>query len=292
VVKLLFISLLLSLLLPLSACLSTATVLEEPVTFKSTDNSPKRVVIMPFYNRTEKEGLEVTVRESFYNHFSSKNFHDVELHEIDGSIQALEKLYSKPWQDISALELGNFFNADFIIYGDVKIFNKMYLLLYSQMALQLEVTMIDVISGNVCFSKTVEKTLRCGDIPLSPLSVFSVAFRSGLNIKESRIIDLADKVSRAFAESIPEPASSTEEFWGVTIQIASFAEKERALQTIKELNKKGFALRMEEVVFNNKTWYRIMGGPYLETTAREIKETIADGKRFHPIVIHTSSAES
>ena len=291
-VKLLLLSLLLSLLLPLSACLSTATVIEEPLSLPSKDNSPKRVVVMPFYNQTEKEGLEVAVRESFYNHFSSKNFHDVELHEIDGSIQALEKLYAKPWQDISVAELGNFFNADFIIYGDVKIFRKIYLLFYSQMSLQLEVTMIDAVNDNVCFSETVEKTLRCGDIPLSPLAIFSVAFRSGLNIKESRIIDLADKVSRVFAENIPEPALSTEEFPGVTIQIASFAEKERALQTIKELDEKGFALRMEEVVFNNKTWYRIMGGPYLETTAREIKETIADGKRFYPIVIHTSSAES
>jgi len=283
--------LLLSLLLSVTACLSTAALHETPIPFKCTGNSSKRVAILPFHNQTQKKGLEVAVRESFYNHFSSKNFHDVELHEIDGSIQALEKLYAKPWQGISVAELGNFFNADFIVYGDVKIFKKMYLLFYSQMTLQVEVKMIDVISGNVCFSETVEKTLRSGDLPLSPLSIFSIAFRSGLNIKEGRIVNLANRVSRAFAESIPEPASSTEEFLGVTIQIASFAEKKRALQTIQELEAKGLNLRVEEVIFNNRTLYRIMGGPYLKTTAMQIKETIAADKRFFPIVIHNPTAE-
>lgn len=276
----------------MAACISTTPVNERQASFASTDNTPKRVVVMPFYNHTQKEGLEIAVRESFYNHFSSKNFHDIELHEVDGCIQPLEKRYARPWQDISVAEIGEFFNADFIIYGHITSFRKIYLLLYSQMTLEVEVQMIDATTGNVLFSETVEKNLCNGDIPLSPLSIFSVAFRSGLNIQEDRIIDLADKVSKVLVERIPEPSLSTEEFLGVTIQVASFSEKERALQTIKELEKKGFDLRMEKVIFKNKVWYRVLGGPYLETKAKKIKEDIATDKRFYPIMIAHSSAES
>ncbi len=277
------------LLAPLfSACLAPPPIKEKPFFLASKDRSPKRVVVMPFSNRTQKEEIEVKMRKSFYNHFSSKNYYDIELFEVDNSIKSLEKLYAKPWQDIPVPELGKFFNADFIICGEIKVFRKIFLFLYSQMTLSVEAKMMDTVSGDTVFSETVVRSLVSGDIPLNPFSVFSATVRSGLNIKEKRVIDLADRVSRAFAEKIPEPPYLKEEFLCVNVQAASFLEKKRAIQTVSELKEKGLDLRLEEVTLKNRIWYRVIGGPYVKTAAEKIKAIISEDKRFEPILIHSA----
>ena len=93
------------LLLTLSACLAPGQVKENSLLLDSKYGSSNRVVIMPFHNQTQKEELEVKTRKSFYNHFSSKNFYDIVLHEINNSISSLEKFYLKQWTDIPASEL-------------------------------------------------------------------------------------------------------------------------------------------------------------------------------------------
>ena len=220
------------LLLALSACLAPGQVKENSLLLNSKYGSSNRVVIMPFHNQTQQEAIELKTRKSFYNHFSSKNFYDIELYEIDNSINSLEKLYLKPWTDIPSSELGKFFNADFIIYGDVKIFRRIFLVLYSQMTLSIEIKMVDGMSGDTIYSETIVESLYCGDIPFTFLSILPASIRTGLNMKEKRIIDLADKVSRTFAEQIPEPSYFPEEFVCVNVQAASFLEKNRAVQTI------------------------------------------------------------
>ena len=45
----------------------------------SSGDTPKIVATLPFTNETEVEGLNQLVRESFYKHFSVRNFFDVEI---------------------------------------------------------------------------------------------------------------------------------------------------------------------------------------------------------------------
>jgi hypothetical protein len=42
------------------------------------DEPPPTVAVMPFDNLTSDEEMGTLVRKSFYNHFSSKNFRDIE----------------------------------------------------------------------------------------------------------------------------------------------------------------------------------------------------------------------
>ncbi|MEI6128098.1 MAG: hypothetical protein WCQ99_16235, partial [Pseudomonadota bacterium] len=82
----------------------------------------RRVVILPFVNSTDKDGLEKTVRKSFYSHFSVKNYYDFELGEVDRLLNSLEGLAVKKWGELTAQEIGGFLHADFLIYGEVKSF--------------------------------------------------------------------------------------------------------------------------------------------------------------------------
>ena len=48
------------------------------------------MVVLPFENDTSEKDINVLARKSFYNHFSSKNYRDLELSEVDGVLETLE----------------------------------------------------------------------------------------------------------------------------------------------------------------------------------------------------------
>jgi len=47
------------------------------------DHQPKTVAILPFRNETKKEEAFEIVRRTFYNHFSSLRYGDLELFKVD-----------------------------------------------------------------------------------------------------------------------------------------------------------------------------------------------------------------
>ena len=181
----------------------------------------RRVVILPFVNSTDNEGLEETVRKSFYSHFSLKNYYDFELREVDSSLNVLEGLYAKKWGSIPAPEIGKFFHADFLIYGEVKSFSRIYLLFYSQIALTVKVTMVEAQRGRAVWEETVVKRMQSGDLPLDPLSFFPAAVRSGFNLAEARKMDLVERTCRGIAALIPEASDAPVAPFQADVQVAS-----------------------------------------------------------------------
>ena len=250
-------------------------------------NSPKTVVIMPFDNETKEEGIQKLVRKSFYNHFSSKKYHDFELNEIDRSLKILEDTSSRPWKEIPASSLAEFFHTDFIIYGQVKEFEKIFLGIYSQIALTVKIDMVEASTGEVVLSRTITKRSHEGGVPFSLFGIIPAALRSGLHMKEERTLQLADQLNQELVSQIPDPPSPPVSVYFIEIQVASFAEKARALKTFDELKIKGLEPRIETVKLGDRLWHRVLIGPYYELSeARKVRESVAQDSEFQPIFIY------
>ncbi len=259
-----------------------------PSLLKTDDPAPKHVVVLPFANRSTRENLEVDVRRSFYNHFSSKNYYDLEMNDVDNALAVLEKLYSRPWRLVSPGEVGNFFNADFLIYGEVLDFEKLYLGIYSQIAITVKVTMIETQSERAAWTETIVKRAHQGDFPLNPFSLFSASIRCGLQMQKEKTDDLIDRMCRTLVSNIPEPAVSQMTALWVDVQIGSFRDKIKAQKLAEDIRGKGFSARIEKASLKRKYWYRVILGPYRFAEAVKIKRTIAKNKQFNPIIIHRS----
>ena len=252
-----------------------------------TDDTPKSVVIMPFDNDTSENGIELLIRKSFYNHFSSKNYRDYELNEVDRGLKILEDCSSTLWRDMSPTNIGKFFQTDYVIYGRVKEYKKIFLGIYSQIVLEVKLSMVSTENGKVVWERTVRKRSHEGGIPFNPLDLVPAALRSGFHMKEDKTIELVDRVNSELAEQIPEPNSPPVAKHVIEIQVASFLEDERAQQTLKEFEGKGFNTRIETVKLGDRYWYRIILGPYYnQPEADEIKDRIERNTQFKPIFIH------
>jgi hypothetical protein len=251
------------------------------------DTTSKTVVILPFENHTPEKDVETLVRKSFYNHFSSKNYHDMELSEVDGVLKTLQETSSQTWKDFSAAFLADLFDTDFIVYGRVEEFEKKFLGIYSQIALKVALEMVDGKSADVVFRKTIIRRSHEGGVPFSLFGIIPATLRSGFHMKEERTFDLIDRVSRELVAQIPDPHSAPVAPFFVEIQVASFSEKKRALQTLGELVGKGFKPRRKEVTLGNRLWHRILLGPYYKISeAEKIKSAVVQHTQFQPIFIH------
>lgn len=252
-----------------------------------TDHAPKSVIIMPFDNDTTEKGIEILARKSFYNHFSSKNYRDFELDETDHGLEMLTKGSPASWRDLSPSRVGKFFHADYVIYGRVRSYKKIFLGIYSQISLGLELEMIDCSNGDLLFGKTVIQRSHDGGLPFSLFGIIPAALRSGLHMKEERTIELVDRVNRELVELIPEPPAVPVIPYFVEIQIASFLENERAQQTLKEFEGEGLNPRIEIINLDGKIWNRVILGPYYNLPeAERIRDRIARNTGFRPIFIH------
>ena len=254
------------------------------------DGPPPTVAVMPFDNLTSNEEIGTLVRKTFYNHFSSKNYKDIELSGVDQALASIQKTQAGTWRDVPPETLGKYLHADFVIYGKVKDYQKLFLGVYSQIALTVEVEMVDCRDGKGVWWKTETKRSHDGGIPLEWLSLMSATARSGLHMQHERTLDLVESINRDLVAEIPEPAVSPGGPLSVNIQIAAFLEKNRATATVEECRRIGFEPRVETVEITDRTWYRVVLGPYREIPAAERdKKLIAERTKFQPIFVHHSS---
>jgi TolB-like protein len=253
------------------------------------DGLTPSVAIMPFDNLTSDEEMGTLVRKSFYNHFSSKNYRDIELSTVDRALESIQKTQAGTWREVPPETLGKYLHTDYVIYGKVKDYQKLFLGVYSQIALTVEVEMVDCRNGKGVWWKTETKRSHDGGIPLEWLSLMSAAARSGLHMQQERTLDLVEKTSRDLVAEIPEPSASPGGPLSVDIQIASFLEKSRATSTVEECKRIGLEPRVETVQLTDRTWYRVVLGPYKEIPAAERdKKLIAERTKFQPIFVHHS----
>ncbi len=262
-----------------------------PLQLNQKDNTAKSALIMPFINETDQTGIEELTRTSFYNHFSSKNYRDFELTEIARGLATLEKNSSSSWEDLPPADIGKFFHADYVIYGRVKEFKKIFLGIYSQIVLTVHMEVRDGSTGYLVWMKTVSKRSHEGGLPFSLFGIIPAALRSGFHMQEEKTIELVDKVSRELVDQIPEPSTPDPSPYQVEIQVASFMERRLAQEAQKGLEGKGLDARIEMVTLNNQVWHRVLLGPYYNLPeAEKARGKIMENTGFQPIFIHNRTA--
>ncbi|NTW07325.1 MAG: DUF799 family lipoprotein, partial [Syntrophaceae bacterium] len=107
------------------------------------DHIPRSVAVMLFVDLSRsKEGFE-TVRRGFYNHFSSLPFKDMELYRVDATLRKAGLTDPEKVSKTSPQELGKILGVDAVVFGEISNFDKLYAVMYSQVAVGAEIKMYD-----------------------------------------------------------------------------------------------------------------------------------------------------
>lgn len=189
----------------LSGCSGMKQAEKKTDTTAISGNYPRVVAVMPFGNETDEIGISGQIRRSFYNHFSSKPFQDIELPVTDAKVAAAEKTSGKTIFDIPPKEIADSVGAQGIIYGRVTDFQKVYAVAYSQIGAEAEVWMVDARTGKELWRVKESVRYHEGGIPLTPMGAVMTVVSTAVNIRDIQQVRVINELGWKLNEKIITP---------------------------------------------------------------------------------------
>ncbi|MBF0227284.1 MAG: DUF799 family lipoprotein [Desulfobacterales bacterium] len=168
------------------------------------DHIPLTVAILPFVDKSKSQkGIDI-VRKSFYNHFSSLPFKDLEIHRVD------EILKNAGFTDVETIaqtepeKFKEILNVDAVIYGTVSDFDKIFAGIFSQVKVGAQIKMYDT-NGHFLWSGEHSISYNQGGVPLTPVGMVGSIIAAALNQREIQLLRACDDLFRDMVKTIPTP---------------------------------------------------------------------------------------
>ena len=212
----------------------------------------------------ELERLATLVRESFYSHISLLPYRDLEPAVVDQRIGGILDEPETPTPELTR-RLGRILGVDAVVFGEVTSFRRVFAGVYSQMAVGASISVWDTRSGREIWADRHETTFHEGGVPLNPLSIPFVTFRTGMNLREKVKVRIVDELARYLAARFPAPETLSEDTGdpvAYEIQVGAFLEKDRAESFSRSLKAEGFPTKVHRNRDDRGLWYKVTVGPY------------------------------
>lgn len=170
-----------------------------------SDRPPQTVAVLPFLNRTDKKEAFDIVRKSFHGHFSKLNYTTMPLFKVDESLRQAGLDTPEKVAQTSEQKLLEILRVDALIRGGITHYDRLYLGIYSQVAVGAEVRMMDGKTGKeLWWAKDVSRKHETG-ITTSPVGLILIAVTTALNMREIELLRSSDDLFREMVKTIPQP---------------------------------------------------------------------------------------
>ncbi len=166
---------------------------------------PKLVAVLPFVDVSESQKGAQAVRKGFYNHFSSMPFKDMELYRVDNALAKAGFTDPIAINKMSPQELGRILGADAVVYGEISNFDKLFLLMYSQVSVGAKVRMADTKSGETLWTGEHVVRIHEGGISVNPIGIVATIVATAMNIRDIQLLRACDDLFREMVKTIPAP---------------------------------------------------------------------------------------
>ena len=191
--------------------------------FENTDyfrkHKPKSIAVAPFelaLNNSlsinfEDENPADIVRRGLYNHISSLPFQDLELYEIDkrlhnAGIDTPEKIYTLLQKNPKKLK--SILGVDALVTGQVTHFDRVFVGIFSQIAVGCEVKMWDLNTGKLLWRAKHVSRAAGGGISLTPIGLALDGLAALWNMRGAAMLEQTDNLFREIVSTIELPRSA------------------------------------------------------------------------------------
>ena len=168
-------------------------------------HKPVTIAILPFTDKSRSRQGTETVRRYFYNHFSSLPFKDMELHRVDYLLKKAGLTDPDVIKNKKPQELGRILNVDAVVYGSISDFDKIFAVIYSQVAVGAMIEMYDTQTGNFLWSGTHTARIQEGGISTTPIGIIATVIATSMNVRDIQLLRACDDLFRDMVKTIPVP---------------------------------------------------------------------------------------
>lgn len=172
-------------------------------------NKPRTVAVLPFVNNAASQQGSEAVRRGFFNHFSSLPYKEMKTYAIDDRLNRAGLTDPEVIAGKTPQELGKILDVDAVIYGNVSNFDKLFLAMYSQVAVGAELKMYETKTGHFLWSGKHVARIHEGGISASPVGIVATIVATSMNLRDIQLLRACDDLFREMVKTIPVP--STEE---------------------------------------------------------------------------------
>ena len=169
------------------------------------NHRPLTVAVLPFMDQSRKKEGAIAVRKGFYNHFSSLPFKDMELQRVDNVLSKANLGDTEAIYKTSPQELGKLLNVDAVIFGEISNFDKLFAVMYSQVAVGAEIKMYDTKTGNFLWSGQHTVRIHEGGLSVTPFGIIATVVATAMNVRDIQLLRACDDLFRDMVKTIPVP---------------------------------------------------------------------------------------
>jgi hypothetical protein len=167
---------------------------------------PKTIAVLPFYNQAKSQEGSEAVRKGFYNHFSSLPYKDMELYRVDAQLRKAGLTEPEVIHKKSPQDLGKILGVDAVVYGEISNFDKLFAVIYSQVAVGAEIKMYDAKTGNFLWSGKHTVRIHEGGLSTTPIGLIATVVATAMNVRDIQLLRACDDLFRDMVKTIPVPA--------------------------------------------------------------------------------------
>ncbi|MEW6671516.1 MAG: GNA1162 family protein [Thermodesulfobacteriota bacterium] len=182
-------------------------------------HKPASMAVLPFeysgskaysIERKDENPAEI-VRRGLYNHVSSLPFRDLEIFSTD------RQLKNAGLTDIPKInqliaenpkKLKSILGVDAVISGQVTHFDRIFIGIYSQVAVGCEVKMWDLESGKLLWRAKHVSRAHAGGLSINPIGLAMATVASVWNLRQTEMLSQTDALFREVVSTIDVPQSA------------------------------------------------------------------------------------
>ena len=166
---------------------------------------PRTVAILPMVNRTDSDQAFDVVRRTFYNHFSSLRYVDLELYQVDARLKEAQLTNAEEVAQTSPTRLGEILGVDAVLYGEITNYDRIYAGLYSQVSVGARLRMMDSKTGKLLWKGEHTARKHQGGFATTPVGLILTAVSTAISVREVELFRTSDDLFRTMVQAIPSP---------------------------------------------------------------------------------------
>lgn len=181
-------------------------------------HKPQSLAVLPFrYLKRKSYSIDFDsedpggiVRRGMYNHIASLPFRDLEIYNTDkllknAGITDARKLETMITENPKKLK--SILGVDAVVSGEVTHFDRIYLGIYSQVAVGCEVKMWDLKTGGLLWRAKQVSRAHAGGLSLNPIGIAMSTVASLWNLRGTELLSQTDELFREIVSTIELPES-------------------------------------------------------------------------------------
>ncbi|MBF0621571.1 MAG: DUF799 family lipoprotein [Magnetococcales bacterium] len=166
---------------------------------------PATVAFLPFVNGTDADRAFEIVRRTMSSHFSGKNYRMMHIREVDRRLRAAKLTDPAEIAKRPAHEIAGILGVDGLMYGTITHYDKLFLLTYAQVAVGVEMRLVNLKGKEIWNGNQVSRKHE-GGVATTPVGLILNAAFAAWHIKDdANLFRAADELGRELMGTIPEP---------------------------------------------------------------------------------------